>query len=290
MEQQNTQVLREAYKKWHDEKASKAAADHWLGIMADKIDFRSVGVALPGVPLSQAGTSKADVGVYLGTLRRDWEMLYYNVEDYVAQGDRVTAITNVSFRHRGTGKVVTTPKADVWRFDTDGKAVAFFEYYDTAALVAAATLSPEERNAKTLSDSYSLWQRCKDCPEEFGPAVERWLSLFADTFVFTTAGHEIGALKFNRRRTHKSELPSYFEEIARDWQMVDYTVDDLMAKDNHVIAICNCTWRCIHNDTVVSAIKVDSWRFNDDGKVIEFNEHFDTAPAIAALTNATVKS
>jgi ketosteroid isomerase-like protein len=33
--------------------------------------------------------------------------------------------------------VVSTPKADVWRMK-DGKAVEFYEYYDTAQVHAAA--------------------------------------------------------------------------------------------------------------------------------------------------------
>ena len=37
---------------------------------------------------------------------------------------------------RASGKVVTTPKADVWRF-ANGKAVEFYEFFDTAQVVAA---------------------------------------------------------------------------------------------------------------------------------------------------------
>ena len=33
-----------------------------------------------------------------------------------------------------TGKIVETPKVDFWRF-RDGKAVEFYEYYDTARVI-----------------------------------------------------------------------------------------------------------------------------------------------------------
>ncbi len=60
-------------------------------------------------------------------------MIEYVVDDLVAQGDRVVMLGRCSFRFRNNGRVVTTPKADAWRFK-DGKAVEFFEYFDTAQL------------------------------------------------------------------------------------------------------------------------------------------------------------
>jgi uncharacterized protein len=43
-----------------------------------------------------------------------------------------------SWRYKKTGKVVSTPKCDSWRF-ANGKAVEFYEYFDTAQVHAAAT-------------------------------------------------------------------------------------------------------------------------------------------------------
>ena len=42
-----------------------------------------------------------------------------------------------TFRYKKTGKVVSTPKCDSWRF-ANGKAVEFYEYYDIAQVHAAA--------------------------------------------------------------------------------------------------------------------------------------------------------
>ena len=39
--------------------------------------------------------------------------------------------------NRKTGKIAETPKVDFWRF-RDGKAVEFYEYFDTACVAAAA--------------------------------------------------------------------------------------------------------------------------------------------------------
>jgi hypothetical protein len=64
-------------------------------------------------------------------------MIFYRIDEFIAQGDRVVAIGSTSWRNKATGKVVLTPKADIWRMK-NGKAVQFSEFYDTARLIAAA--------------------------------------------------------------------------------------------------------------------------------------------------------
>ncbi|MCP4319547.1 MAG: nuclear transport factor 2 family protein, partial [Hyphomicrobiales bacterium] len=62
----------------------------------------------------------------------------YKVSRYIAEGDTVVAVGSTSWRVRATGKDFETPKVDVVRFE-DGKIVSFFEYYDTAKILAATT-------------------------------------------------------------------------------------------------------------------------------------------------------
>ncbi len=64
-------------------------------------------------------------------------MIHYTVDEFVAQGDAVFMRGSCSWRHKRTGRVVDTPKVDFWRF-RNGKAVEFYEYYDTVRVVAAA--------------------------------------------------------------------------------------------------------------------------------------------------------
>ena len=54
----------------------------------------------------------------------------------LSPGDRVVVLSRCTWRYKRTGKVVSTPKADSWRL-ADGKAVEYFEYYDTAQVHAA---------------------------------------------------------------------------------------------------------------------------------------------------------
>jgi ketosteroid isomerase-like protein len=81
---------------------------------------------------------KDDVKQYFAGLTNEWEMIYYRVDEYIAQVDRVVALGHVSFKHKKTGKTLVTPKADFHKF-RDGKICEFFEFYDTAQALATAT-------------------------------------------------------------------------------------------------------------------------------------------------------
>jgi ketosteroid isomerase-like protein len=77
-----------------------------------------------------------EIKEYFAGLARDWEMIEYRVDHFVAQGDRVVALGHCSWRAKKSGAVVSTPKADSWQFK-DGKAVAYYEFFDTAQVAKA---------------------------------------------------------------------------------------------------------------------------------------------------------
>jgi ketosteroid isomerase-like protein len=134
-EARNVETLKTAYKTWSDSRGG--SADHWLTICADNIAFGSLAQGAPqGANYLTAYSSRDALKDYFAGLTRDWEMIEYVAEHYIAQGDRVVMLGRCSWRFKKNGKVVSTPKADAWRF-VNGKAVEFFEYYDTAQVHAA---------------------------------------------------------------------------------------------------------------------------------------------------------
>jgi uncharacterized protein len=136
-EARNVEILKAAYRNWSDSKG--ASADAWMKICDDKISFGSLAQGAPqGANYLTTYTSRDALKDYFSGLTRDWEMIEYVAEHYVAQGDRVVMLGRCSWRYKKNGKVVSTPKADAWRF-ANGKAVEFFEYYDTAQVHAAAS-------------------------------------------------------------------------------------------------------------------------------------------------------
>src|SRR5713226_2606149 len=104
MSQEDTRVslLREAYQKWHDTRAG--SVDHWLELMTDDIQFRSLAGGASKMEFTRTSTCKEEVRDYFSQLTSQWEMIHYTISEYIAQGDRVVALGSCSFRHKQTGK------------------------------------------------------------------------------------------------------------------------------------------------------------------------------------------
>lgn len=131
----NVEILRKAYDRWASSKG--ASVDDWLAICDADIAFGSIAQGRQeGAEYLAAYTSRDALKEYFGGLTRDWEMIDWIVDHFVAQGDRVVMLGHCTWRYKKTGKIVSTPKADSWRF-ANGKAVEYFEYYDTAQIATA---------------------------------------------------------------------------------------------------------------------------------------------------------
>jgi ketosteroid isomerase-like protein len=131
----NVQLLRDGYERWNGSKAE--SVEHWMTLIDDDIRWRSLGAGAAGEAFTEECCSKPDVLQYFAQLGEHWELLSYAADEFIAQGDRVVMLGSCAWKHRGTGKVARTPKVDVFRFRA-GKVVDFMEYYDTAAVMAAA--------------------------------------------------------------------------------------------------------------------------------------------------------
>jgi len=127
--------LKAAYGAWSRTKGE--SADTWINLLADQVDFRSLANGRLGIPWTKTRTSPAEVREYLRGLMTTFQMDHYTVDRYICQDDTIVVICSTAWRNRATGKRFDTPKVDVWRFK-DGKAVSFFEYYDTAGVGEAA--------------------------------------------------------------------------------------------------------------------------------------------------------
>ena len=132
----NVATLKEAYRRWHDTRGG--CVDHLMTIFDEKIRFGSLAQGPPVMAFAANYSNRDALRGYFDGLVAEWEMIHYTVDEFVAQGDTVVMRGSTSWRHKGTGRAVETPKLDFWRF-RDGKAVEFYEYFDTARVFAAAT-------------------------------------------------------------------------------------------------------------------------------------------------------
>ena len=130
-EARNVAILKEAYRLWHDSKG--ASVDHWLYICADELTFGSIGQGVRAAPYMTLYDEKSKLGEYFQGLARDWEMIEFRPEHFVAQLDRVVMLGRCTWRCRRTSKTVWSPRAGSLRF-ASGKIIEFFEYFDTAGM------------------------------------------------------------------------------------------------------------------------------------------------------------
>jgi ketosteroid isomerase-like protein len=126
--------LKQAYSTWSASKGT--SADHWFDLFADQIEMRSV--LAPELPddLAAHRVSKSAAMEYFQTLGRDWEMIEFKADRFVDDDDDVVMVGRCAWRNRATGRIVDTPKVDIWHFE-DGKAVTFLEMFDSLAFMRA---------------------------------------------------------------------------------------------------------------------------------------------------------
>lgn len=129
--------LKACYAEW--DRSKGGSIDKWLDIFADEVDFRSLADGHAGIPWTASRRTKNEIRRYLDELTAMFRMDHATVDRFVCQGDSIVMIGSTAWTHRTTGKQASSPKVDVWRFDKEGKAIAFFELYDTANVIAAAT-------------------------------------------------------------------------------------------------------------------------------------------------------
>jgi ketosteroid isomerase-like protein len=132
----NKEVLARAYQRWHETKGG--SVNDWMEIIAGNIQFGSIAEGMPAATFTARVNGKQELKRYFDGLRENWEMIHYTVNHFIAEGDRVAAVGSTAWRNKRTGKVCETPKVDVWRL-RDGRAIEFYEYFDTAKMIQAAT-------------------------------------------------------------------------------------------------------------------------------------------------------
>ena len=131
----NKEILTEAYRRWDETKGGSVS--HWMSIVAEDIAFGSLAEGSSAATFTAALKGRNQLNKYFDGMLSSWSMLHYTLGFMIAEGDRVAVICSTAWRNKATTKVFETPKVDVWRF-RDGRAIEFYEYYDTAKLAAAA--------------------------------------------------------------------------------------------------------------------------------------------------------
>jgi ketosteroid isomerase-like protein len=127
--------LKKLYAEW--DKTKGGSSDSFVQILAPSVLWGSLSAGADPVAFTKTRKSREEVADYFRGLADGFQMNYYNVKEYIAGGPYVLVLSDISFTNKKTGKSFVSPKADLWRFNR-GKATEFYEYYDTAAVMATA--------------------------------------------------------------------------------------------------------------------------------------------------------
>jgi ketosteroid isomerase-like protein len=135
-DRKNVARLELAYARWNETRGG--SIDYWMTLVDDNIQFGSLAQHAPQMQFATSYNNGLALRSYFEGLLAEWEMIHFTVDEFVVEGEAVVMRGHTAWRNRKTGKEVETPKVDFWRF-RNGKAIEFYEYFDTASAFAAAT-------------------------------------------------------------------------------------------------------------------------------------------------------
>ena len=130
----NLEALQRAYARWGETKGGSAG--DFLALLADGVEMRSVLSPELGDDLAANRLSKAEAADYFAVIARDWEMISYDVDRFIGDGDDIVMVGRCHWRHKANGAEVDSPKVDIWHFE-GGKATSFLEMFDSLGFARA---------------------------------------------------------------------------------------------------------------------------------------------------------
>ena len=130
----NLAALERAYARWSETKG--ASADEFLALLADGVEMRSVLSPELSDDLAANRLSKSEAQDYFAVIARDWDMISYDVDRFIGDGDDIVMVGRCHWRHKTTGAEVNSPKVDIWHFE-GGKATSFLEMFDSLGFARA---------------------------------------------------------------------------------------------------------------------------------------------------------
>jgi uncharacterized protein len=137
----------------------------------------------------------------------------------------------------------------------------------------AATDIPADQHVALLKGLYKRWAETK------GGNVDEILGLLADDVIWRSIANGLHGLNFAKEPLTKANVRSYFENLGKDWELVFFDVERMIAQNNSVVVVAECSFRHRRTGKSFMSPKVDIWDFKR-GKVVAFFEYFDTASAI----------
>lgn len=129
-------------------------------------------------------------------------------------------------------------------------------------------------HVEQLLKAYVEWDHTK------AQNPDTWAGLIADDIVWHSLPGVVPGLDLTQPLQGKAAVARYFLELGKNWEMIEYKVDHLIAQGERVAMLGKCAWKSCKTGAVIETAKADFFHFRED-KIIEFWEFYDTAKAIA---------
>lgn len=120
-----------------------------------------------------------------------------------------------------------------------------------------------------VTEAYRTWR------ESRGSNVDEVIEMMADEIEMRSVLDPALPDDLAADRKTRDEARQYFEILSRDWEMIDYPQEKIVADEDTVVWIGRCHWRHKPTGREINSPKVDIWTFRD-GKAVKFMEMFDS--------------
>ena len=129
MSEDNLDVVRRGYDAF-----GRGDIDALLELFDEQIQWVTPGPS--ELATSGRRTGRQEVGQFFASVNELFDVQRFEPREYIAQGDRIVVLGEETARVRATGKTLDLDWVHVFTL-RNGKVVAFQEFFDTAAVVAA---------------------------------------------------------------------------------------------------------------------------------------------------------
>ena len=136
-------------------------------------------------------------------------------------------------------------------------------------------MSASDEIVEKLRHAYQQWQDTR------GTSTGAWVDLMADDVQIRSVADGAPGMEFSAPRAGKPGAHEFFSSLAADWEMLHYTVHDIIACGDRAAVFGVCAFRSRKTGKAAETHIASRWRFRD-GLAVEYFELYDTARAFAA--------
>lgn len=132
-EQENTRLVQQAY-----QNMKAGDMQSFLNLLAEDVQWELP--EMENVPFAGKWQGREQVGQFFGIVNETQDTVEFEVDDFIAQGDKVVVLGRFLMHVKSTDKDSRSNWAHVWTVK-GGKVTHFYEYVDTATVSRSHTAS-----------------------------------------------------------------------------------------------------------------------------------------------------